>query len=173
MVVRRNYPEDPNAMVGVKVWVPSSVRHLYETDELRGKMSKDVRNALQVRVQNNGYGLEGARRRYVELRERKVATDMEFESAKAEFFRLLRHGLEEQQDLLSKDMEPEILRQTFEVIRSRFAIWKKGQKSAPVPRGSKKNFALDWCKAEVDRNAVLRGKFPTPDALLAALEEVS
>lgn len=172
---REPWPKDPEEPVAVRVYVPSKLKRLYETEELRGKMSHDVRTALSVRFQNNGYGFDHVRQVFLEAQQRKTESDAHFEIAKEQFFAFVAKEHEQQRKQLDVDRAESMVDETLGMTKERFDLWRKKQASVDsadrVKKRSDKKPALAWAQGELTKSQVLKTRFTKPEDLLAFLEE--
>lgn len=166
---RKSYPDDPDAMVPVRVYVQSKYRQLYDTDELRGKMSKDFRITLAARGQHNGYGFEGLQVRWEAKREALVHAQMEFNVVDQERDAYFASAISVQKDLTRDEKASEMQEEVLRLVQERFATWQKKQPDDPKRRATRQ-MALTWCEAELKRSDVLCAQFPKAENLLRHLE---
>lgn len=172
---RDPWPKDPEEPVAVRVYVPSKVKRLYETEELRGKMSHDVRAALSVRFQNNGYGFDHVRQIFLEAQQRKAESDAQFEIAKDQFFAFVAKEHEQQTKLLDAARAEALIDEMLAGIRERFGLWRKQQAATHTAdtvkkRGDRKP-SLAWAERELKQSNVLKTRFTKPEELLTFMEE--
>ncbi len=167
---KKSWPENPETLVGAEVLIPAKWRKAYDEDALRGKMSRDIRTALAPRFESNGYGLEEARRRYEEKREVLFQVQTEYNAARDHYYGMLEASLAVQKQGLGEDKEKNLIGQTLDIVRERYAMRQKDLARAQTGVKDARKQALDWCAKQIRDTPLLKERFTTPDALLKELE---